>query len=118
MLSRYTSHDRCVHCVRHKKLKLLIIFYIYENLFDTDKGFLEEEESAIFMYLSSILAASCSDVISRRLTGFSRGCIFAHTFGVAIAFIKIYLIEMKLKLYEHNRTKIGEIGVKDIRFSP
>lgn len=76
--------------MRHKKLKVSIIFYIWK-LFDTDNRFVAGKEVGIFIYLSCILAASCSDVISSRLTGFSKGCIFAHTFGVAIVLINRYI---------------------------
>lgn len=66
------------------------------------------------IYLSCMLAANCSVVISSRLTGLSRGCIFAHTFGVAITVIdwnelKLYGTMSRAQTLERDKYESFEI---------
>lgn len=76
--------------------------YLYEEILnDKGRGFSLIKINGLVasnIYLSCMLAANCSVVISNKLTGLSRGCIFAHTFGVAITVID----RNELKLYEYN----------------
>jgi len=55
------------------------------------KIFFDKTNNSCTPHLSRKFTANCSVVMSNRLTGFSKGCIFAHTLGVAITTMRNYI---------------------------